>query len=264
MVLKMELWNKIEININKIYYWNIGNLKLMIKKNNHEWFIGYKYSQNNNSLIIAKKQKESDNFKTDDIKWTRIVCSHSSNTIKLKPMLPDKQIVLESENQIRILPKQQILFFIKIPLFIQIYNGDANSMLLELPTVELSKTWTGTMTSGSPGYSLYDDFKTDYTNINKHNITICPLIIKNNTKNKFFDFNRITLYSQYLNIYKGKKLWANETLITYQEDNKINLNITNKKPQYDKEIESISQYREKFDKNIFKKSFDVIRTIAGI
>lgn len=256
----MELWGKVEIRDNLVYFWQIGKLCIWIRKEGKEWFIKNDFGKNS-KIIIAERSKV-----TPDSKWIRIIDNNSTEFIKFIPIMPNRQIVIETKNTNRILPGQEGRFFIELPLFIKITTGNNfQSELIEFPTENLSKTWSGGFTDGILSFSLEKQLYSDKDKINKNmNNVICPIKIVNKTR-IIFDFKKVGIFSQYLKIFKGNScLWTNELVITYMDDNKIDLEIKKNKPGYEKDMKIISNFREKYDKSIFKKSFNILRTITGL
>ena len=256
------MFNKeIEIKENTVYLYQLGTLMLYIKKNKCEWFLSSTNDSTEKKKTVLSKLKKA----PKNLKWDRIILHKNFSYIKFMPSLPDSTIVIESKNNIRILKKQKNLFFIEIPCWIKIFTGKIfNIELFELQSFIFSKTWSGSMNNGLLSYSISSDFKTNITSLNNtdYNI-ICPLTIKNYSK-KYFDFTKLSIYSNILNIYQSDDGFiTNETYINYFDENKINININKKDPGENKSLTLITNKRNQSDINIFKLSYNIFKSFAG-
>jgi hypothetical protein len=244
----------LKINRDKEYYWQIGSLKMWLKKTEDEWLIAYEQSAHDlesEEMVIAKLSK-----KPESPEWTRFVCA-SPDTMQLLPALQDRAIVVGSEMAVKILEENSALFFVTIPVWLRIYAGDKKAtMITEIPTVPLSNTWFGDPMTGELCYSLTTRARRSIgeSESNPHR-AICPVKITNRSKSPL-DFQKFSIHVEHLRVYAGEKtLWTNEVKTTFfGEDQPGKIDFSDKKPDLEKGCVLLSKERIPIDRSLLKKS----------
>mgnify|MGYP006900793202 FL=1 len=113
-------------------------------------------------IAYTHNDKKSENYfhevtdKPVNPEWTRVISENSSGRIILKPAMPDKPVIVQSPEEIRILEKQKSVITVKIPVNYRLAT-EANKeekILYEFPSEIMSKTWFGELLTGMVAYSL--------------------------------------------------------------------------------------------------------------
>lgn len=108
-----------------------------------------------NEVWIAADRTQVERPEEHTLQWERWAFDDSKTAIALKPLMPDLQVAVRPEHVFRLVPGARINVYTRIPVWIGVYSGaDASHKLMEIPTVELSKTWFGDFLSGSLSYGL--------------------------------------------------------------------------------------------------------------
>ena len=250
----MKLWEPLTIKRDKDHYWQIGPLKIWLKKIKDEWLIAYEQSPRDlesTDITIAELRE-----KPDTATWNRYVCE-SPDSMQLLPTLQDRAVVVGSEMPVKILPGNSALFIVRIPVWVRIYAGEKKeTMLTEIPTVHLSNTWFGDPMTGELCYSLTTTARRsiEEADHNPHR-AICPVRIRNSSTSSL-DFQKLSIHVEHLKVYAGKEtLWTNEVKITFfGEDQPNKIDFSDKKPDLEKDCVLLSKERTPVDRSLLKKS----------
>jgi hypothetical protein len=260
----MLLWKTYTLAENVIHAARIGPLRIRIKYFNKDCYIAT--DRPDGPPDVCGFIEEQGVEEQESISWERWMLGSSVKQAGIVPVMPDRPLVIRPDMTTRIPSGHTVSFFITIPVWVRITSGEKNPIqLCEIPIVILSDSWFGDIPSGEFCYSLYTDLRRtlDDTAICPYEV-VCPVTIKNNSKLEL-TFQRFSLYVPNLAIFQGKsRLWSNQVSIVFQgETQESQIHISEKKPDIEAIEYLLSAPREKMDKNLVKKSFELFKTIAG-
>ena len=80
-------------------------------------------------------------------------CNGKIFRLFLKPAMPDMQVVVKPDSPFRLSPGARVKIYTRIPIWITVHTSIKirTITLMEVPAVELSRTWIGDLTHGKPG-----------------------------------------------------------------------------------------------------------------
>jgi hypothetical protein len=169
-----------------------------------------------NEVWIASERTGEGN--ADKLTWLSWAFDTSDFQIYLRPMLPDRMLTVKPETPFRLAKNAQIRVYSRVPVWVGVYSGsEYNHKLLEIPTVELSKTWFGDMFNGTLSYWLptrasrviSSEMYNVYTSICTFNI--------HNTSGEELVIDKINLPVERLGLYFYEgQLYSDEMDITYK------------------------------------------------
>lgn len=195
----------------------LGDLKLWLKLKDEEIWIGHRYAEHgeNNTGIASKAPPE-------DLEWARWAPKDPVEQVKIMPVFPDLPLVVNSEYPLRVNPGGSIQIFTRIPVWVRISIGKKDTVLTELPTIKLSKTWFGTPMEGELCYWATTKARRSLSNVErKPYLVSCPIQITNKTEEDL-DFEKFCFRVERLKIFSfDEELWSDETRIVYQGKSKI-------------------------------------------
>lgn len=256
----MNLWEPVPIEKDRDYYWQISPLKLWIKRTKDEWLIASEQSSEaieSEKVVISEFQE-----KPEPLEWNRFVCADDSNIIQLLPALQDRAVVVGSEMSVKIFPDNNALFFLSIPIWIQIYAGENKKiMLTEIPTIVLSNTWFGDPTTGELCYSIMTRARRSIDDVEIYpHIVVCPVQIINRSQINL-DFQKLSVHVEHFKIYSGhKRLWTNEVYINFvSEDQLSKVEFSDKIPAFEEGCTLLCEERVAVDKSILKRSISILK-----
>lgn len=244
-----------------MYCWKLGTLEFFVRKIGKEWQISHR---------ISNTPEEPDEIgmevpEPENIEWKSFIAD-KNDTLQILPALPDRPVVIKPDTTFRLMPNKTVQFLINVPVWVQLYSGNAHkeNLLFEIPLHELSSTWFGDPDNGILSYSLP---KGSYGSMGLNNPKgyeiICPVRIANSAPGQL-DFQRLCLHVEFLSIYfEQNVLYTNETRVKYKGENLISdINYTHQAPAFVENAKHLSYPRNTEKGNVFKKSFHFIKSLT--
>jgi hypothetical protein len=259
------LWESVDIEPDVIYGCKVGAAAIRIKYLLNDWYVSTEAADEGSADLALKPLRGRRG--QEPTGWSRWTSGEESLKVQLVPALPDRPVVVRPEASIKIPAKQRASFFVSIPLWVRITAGeDHNMTLCEVPTTVLSKTWFGDTTSGEPGYSLKTRAMRDISRVEPRASTAtCPVLI-NNASTLDLDFQRLCLHVENLALFRSeRRLWTNQVNVLYRgEAQASQIDLSGNPPDLEGFLEKIAQPRVRPDRNLLKKSFQVMRMLTGL
>ncbi|MBN1413019.1 MAG: DUF432 domain-containing protein [Spirochaetales bacterium] len=257
-------WNTFHIDEDKLYHSRIGPLRIWIKRKLTDWYIAAGRNAEENGIEELKPIKTNS---TEELSWSRWVLTSAVNTIRLKPVMPDKPVVIRPENPIKIPAGNSGKFFVNIPVWVRIETGGKNqTVLTELPINILSKSWFGDTFSGELCYTKRSLVRKELDELQDNPCcAVCTVKIKNNSKLEL-DFTRFCLNVENLSIFsRGERLRTNHVDAVFRgEEQESQITISGIHSGLMENYSLISEPRKKIDRNIIKSSYQFLKSFTGI
>jgi hypothetical protein len=202
-----------------------------------------------------------------DLEWRRWIVGGKTENIRLLPVMPDRAIVVRPEVSLEILPGQEAVFFVSVPVWVRVTPPDSGEVTLcEEPTVVLSNIWFGDPMSGELCYSVQTRARRSIadTDARPHR-AVCPVRIKNGSTSPL-DFQRLCLRVQHLKTFDGDlQPWTNEVKVTYRgEQHESRVEYDHGPPTHRKVGELLSEARTPVAHSLIKRSFSTLKVFTGI
>lgn len=192
-----------------------GPLDLWIRRRPGEWHVAHAQDDE----LENRPTEWSETASPRDLPWERWIVGGESRLIRLRPLPPDRPVVVRPEMPVRLGPGQATDFFVGLPLWIEVSAGphDSSEMLCDIPSVRLSSTWFGTPQEGELCYSMRTlAHRSPEALLAREHRCICPLQVKNSSR-EVLSFERICLRCQHLHVYRGTtRFWSNAVRLAYR------------------------------------------------
>jgi hypothetical protein len=135
-------WGTFEVPVDQALHWRIGPLDLWLKRLPCEWRIAYQTAEDprDPNLLVAQPFREED-FE-EGISVLR-VAGATEQQVRLSPTLGDRPIVVRPKMPFELPANRQVSVFGSLPVWVRVSLPPSDEVLLEVPTVRLSKTWLG-------------------------------------------------------------------------------------------------------------------------
>jgi hypothetical protein len=251
----MDLWSPVEVEKEKVYYWQIAQLKLWISKAADEIYVAHEQASDvsvEQKVVIAAERK-----KPEKIEWNRFIVEERSSIIQLNPAVPDRAVVVGSEAPVKILPETKAMFFVGIPIWVRLYIGENKKKeVSEIPTVILSNTWFGDPTGGVLCYGIKSRALRTMDELEESpGKAVCTVVVHNKSEVQL-DFQKFCIHVENLKLYRGtKRLWTNEVSIDFfGEDQPSQIVLSQKKPEIEKDCTLICEERVPASTSLLQKS----------
>ncbi|HQW57867.1 MAG TPA: hypothetical protein PK583_02805 [Gammaproteobacteria bacterium] len=196
-------WGTFLIEEEQSRFFKIGQLVTCVDRFNHKWH-------------ITTYHEGEQPFKT--------FAAQTSNTINLKPMLPDRALLSLLDRPCYIPLGETLRVYISVPLWIQISAGNPITILDEFATETLADTWFGKSTRAGElcynnpihGSPRLEDLPQDSTH------AIIPVSIENRTKGTNL-LHELKIPLDNLALYSDKKnrLWTEDVHLCQEDTNSL-------------------------------------------
>ncbi len=187
--------------------WSVGDLSLSALTVQDEIWLAHHHQQANvESAEPAKKD------------WSRWALKKPSAAVSLKPVFPDKSVVVKPEVPFHLLPGVQVRVYVRVPLWVAVASSSKDEQLLsEFPAVVLSLTWFGTPMEGELCYWISSSARRQITtDLYKSHLAICPVQLKNSSEEDLL-VDKLCLRVRWLSLFDAEgQLWSNETKVSYK------------------------------------------------
>ncbi len=262
----MDFWNPVGIDKNQTLHWHIGALRLWIRRTGSELCIYHEETPEETSTLLCAADQPA----PEDATWQRWSVGEESSKLQLKPVMPDRPVVVRPENALAFCKNVEEIFYARIPFRVSILTGEetAENLLWEIPTRTLSNTWFGPDTMrGELCYGMQSSARQSLEGVEPvaHRV-ICPVMLKN-TSDGLFDLKRLCIYTQHLNVYcYAGKLWTSRQEITFRGENKRDQLQYNDKwfeEEGDEEAELVSERRTPVETRLFKRSMQSLQALVN-
>ncbi len=248
-----NFWGDLKVEKDETISRDIGPLRIWFKKVMNEIWIATQYEVNGTF-------PENSNL----LNWTRWTSSHTNFYLKLIPVVPDKPVIISPEYPFRVVKNADARVFTRIPLWVRVIMVDGSEqILIEIPTIVLSKTWFGDSVEGELCYWISTSARRaiEESHITNY-LCICALDIHNKAESDLhvekicFRVERLSLFK------KDGQVWSDETEITYRGDQQhSDIVMTGKVPSEAKSAQKIAKPRNPLKKSIATRTFQKLRVL---
>ncbi|NGP77974.1 DUF432 domain-containing protein [Balneolaceae bacterium YR4-1] len=252
--MNIDKWGEFTLSSGeKADFFRLGDLRLWLKYKDEEIWIGHQYAGHADS-------KEALDSPPEDLEWARWAPKEPGNTIKLMPVFPDLPLVVNSEYPLRVNPGASIQIFTRIPVWLRISIGKNDTVLTELPSIKLSRTWFGTPIEGELCFWAITKARRSLSNVErKPHMVSCPIQITNKTEEDL-NFDKFCFRVERLKLFVyNEELWSDETRIVYQgEEQYSDINMSGRLPKGMENAKLISPPRKPEHRSLATRTFKMI------
>lgn len=248
--METDIWGKQSLEEREIKHLSVGELHIWLKYQNEEIWIAQAYND-------EIKRKGSLDQPPKDTEWSRWAHKNGSTEVAIKPVFPDKPLVVHSEYSLKISPETEIQIYTRIPVWVRILLADNDYQLIELPSVKLSRTWFGIETEGELCYHAKTKARRDLSNVDKKPYLVsCPIKIVNKSSEEL-TFSHFCFRVERLSMFLHEnELWADETQIIYQgEDLHSEVIMTGKLHKGITKKQLLTKPRKQIHKSLATRTF---------
>ncbi len=258
----MELWQPQTLKPDLQYLAQLGPLQLWVQKQEDEIYV-HCLRGSEDQTDEASALTETQEPPAMGAELSRWIVDHKTETLQLRPVLPDRAIVVRTGIKVKVPAGKTALFFVSIPLWLRLQTADSPATQLgDYPSVIRSNIWFGDVASGELCYSLISRAHR-HVDVQTHPIfkAICPVKIRNLSK-ECLDIERFCVHVQHLSLYQSQRpLWTNEVTVTFQGRNvESKIDYARQKPSHEQNLKLITPLRVPLKERLLKRSlFSFVR-----
>lgn len=218
-----EIWEPKQLEAEQTAAIRLGPLHLYLRRVGDDWLVASQTTGENVSGIEFDHSPKL----SKDLGWHRWAFNATHDQFFLRPVMPDRPVVVRPRNVLTLPPSTEIVFFVSIPIWVRIYLGDPAhqrlaTVLDTFPSGNLSETWFGDFSDGELSYALRSfAFRRLSSFGNYPHRAICPVVIRNRSEEPIF-CHKLCVRAQYLNLYRDKdRLWTNQVTVYHRGDDEL-------------------------------------------
>lgn len=167
----------------------------------------------------------SDNGSSDptpppDVEWGRWALGDIPVTIRLRPVLPDRLLVVKPDLTFTLLKRARARVYARVPVWVHVSTVDRRNEvnhLTDVPTVVLSDTWWGDFNEGELAYWLPTKARRELQDAHfESHMAIAVLQLTNQSQDDL-PVEKLALRVEHLSIFETEgRLWAEEVKVDYR------------------------------------------------
>lgn len=203
----------------------------------------------------------------DDADWIRWPLSGRPERIELRPVFPDRSLVLAPEASFRLLPGTRARIYVRVPLWVALELRPGERRLVEVPTVILSDTWWGSFTEGELCYWLPTSARRQVqAGTSSPYQVICPLALSNRADEEL-NVEKVALRVEHLSVFTAEgRFWADETRVRYRgEDSGSEISVAGRAPEEASDAVRVSPPRTRPpSRAVHARTFARLKALSGM
>lgn len=204
----------------------------------------------------------------DGLEWSRWALGDAPHRLRLRPVLPDRLLVVKSEHPFTLLRRAKARFYTRVPAWVsvEVVEGSRSkgTTLVEIPTEVLSDTWWGDFLTGEMGYWLTTKARRELTpELFEPHLVMSTLHLVNRSDDAL-PVDKLAWRVEHLSTYeKDGQLWAEETTVHYLgEAEGSEIHMEDRPPQEAAGAREISPARAQV-KGLKARTFHRLRALSG-
>lgn len=155
-----------------------------------------------------------------DIEWSRWALRDSPHRLRIRPVFPDRPLVVKLERPFTLLRKAKARVYLRVPAWVCVEaveeSREETALLCEIPTGDLSETWWGDLSAGELSYWLPTFGKRVLSPEFFEPHIVTNTVQLTNLSADDLRVEKLVLRVEHLSIYeKDGWLWAEEVKVRY-------------------------------------------------
>ncbi|HVO39110.1 MAG TPA: hypothetical protein VMV03_08790 [Spirochaetia bacterium] len=256
------VWDRIDISTKQCVAWRFPARSIWVERMENEWHVlslsPEKWRGGVRREPVSRAQKPTSS------QW-RHYLHKQSGPVQPIPVLPDKPVVVRPDRALTLLPGQEALFFLEIPVWFRLCTTVPRHLrIFEEPIAILSKTWFGDPITGELCYGLATRLHQGIDSVEPTSFNaVCPLSIANDSDSDLA-FEKICLHVENLNVFRAaKRLWANKLNVVFRgPDQATQIEIDRDAPRFEKGLSLFGPARQPSAGWNIRRTFGMLKSFT--
>ena len=209
----IAVWDEVQIPQRRCAVWRFAPRSIWVERVDNEWHaLSTPYGGSGaEAAFVERTQKPTSSL------WRHYL--HTENApVQPAPVLPDRPVVVRPDRSLTLLPGENALFFLEIPVWFRLScTGSRRTRIFEEPISTLSQTWFGDPITGELCYGLATRLHQGLESIEPSAFrAVCALSITNDSETDLA-FEKICLHVENLSVFRSaQRLWANRLNVIFK------------------------------------------------
>jgi hypothetical protein len=255
------IWKTFELSDDTLRTWQAGDLTCWYRRRCREVLLSFSHSD-------VYQQSDPPPDPGPEVVWNRWSLSGDIDWIKVSPIFPDRAMIIKPEVTFRVLKQVKTRFFVRVPLWVrfEVQSGNESTALIDIPTVNLSRTWFGDFVEGEVCYWISSGVQSRIEpDPFRPFLAICPLLVTNRSDNDL-SITKINLPVPHLSLFFHQgQLWADDTTIVFKGEGEISqIQMEGKAPAEAALATMITPPRTPTKKSFSTRAFASLKELSGL
>ncbi|MFO7898196.1 MAG: hypothetical protein R6V58_03945 [Planctomycetota bacterium] len=207
-----SLWDETRLEPDDCLHWRIGPLGVWVRRTETEWRVAEQRGEGEEAIAADRNVEPP-----ADVEWSRWAGETGDATLRLRPVLPDRAVVVRPAQPVTLLPRGTARIYIIVPVFIRLeLNTEPKpTTLADIPTVRLSNTWFGSLFEGELCYWTETAARRSAARLPAPpHVVVTPMDVRNAAEEQL-PLETVCMGTERLAVYQGEeRLWTNELKVT--------------------------------------------------
>jgi hypothetical protein len=197
--------------------------------------------------------------------WSRWAPRTAVNEVEVRPVLPDRVVVMQPEWPFRLLGGSEARVYVRVPLWVRVELRveETWQTLLTIPSVTMSDTWWGDLSTGELAYWLPTTARRSMqpSKFAPH-LATCPLHMRNATEAEL-QVDKLALRVAHLTLFQAEQgIWADEARVLYQgHEEGSQIEMSGQPPDEASAAVLVASPATRAQKGLRARTFDRIRAL---
>ena len=264
----MVYWTNYSLDTDIVRYWRIGALDFWMRRTDEEWLYVWRHRAD------AEPTSDSHSMPNPEMpaepEWHRAVTRSASLTVKFSPLMPDRTVIANPRNPLKLLPGTTVQFYAIIPVFlgVSVLGAHGEERVCEIPTRMLTNTWLGDMFAGKLCYTLPSDLYHYPDKVTQGPTdAICPVRLRNIADDPFV-VEKFGIFADMMNLYHRTDgpvagLWTGESRTDFTREKQLSISVSETRPTPSTNRVLLSRARKANFDSIWKKGISLLDKISN-
>ena len=245
--------------------WRVGPLGFWVRRTPMEWQVAERHYETE-GLAIAEWLPSA----PEDAAWTRWAAGSVLPPVRVRPVLPDRPVVVRPAQPFRILKGGVAKIYVRTPVWVRVELATEPEPLeiTDLATVRLSNTWFGSLFEGVLCYWTETAARRSLKGVvSRPHLVTTPMVIHNAVEEEM-PIEKICLHTQHLAVYEaGGALWTSEVKLERSDPDPTKpdrFDISDGPPEEAPGATLLSAAREKPRGGVLASAFGLLSALPGL
>jgi len=256
------VWDRIDISLKRCVAWRFPARSIWVERVDNEWHVlslvqeGWRGGIRREPVVRTQKP--------DSSLW-RHYLHKEIGPVQPIPVLPDKPVVVRPDRALTLLPGQDALFFLEVPVWFRLCTTVPRRLtIFEEAIVVLTKTWFGDPITGELCYGLATRLHQGIASVEPSAyLAVCPLSITNDSDTDLV-FEKICLHVENLSVFRSqKRLWTNRLNVVFRgPDQGTQIEIDRDPPGLEKGLALFAEARQPAAGWNIRRTFGILKSFT--
>lgn len=199
--------------------------------------------------------------------WIRWTNEDREAEVQLQPVFSDLPLVARPNDPLFIGRETKAKIYVRVPVWCRVvlHSNGVDRISMELPSLILSKTWSGTTTEGELCYWAPTSARREYEeSLFEPHLVICPVEISNDSGEEL-QVERLCLRVAHLSIFDARgQMWSDLTEVSFAGGRKVSgIGVSGKPPAEAARAQLVGKPRIPEKRSFSARTFSWIKDIPG-